>query len=179
MPVTRDGILGAMSLEQIAGLAVALLVMAFGVVGTVVPGLPGSPVIVGVALVHRLVYGPAGASWWVLATIAALAAVAMALDWLATVYGAKKFGATWKGMAGAVVGAGAGLFFAPIGLVVGPFVGAMLLEAAGGRTWKESGRAGLGAVLGLLVGAVGKLACCTAMIGLFAFDVIRRSTGAP
>ena len=61
------------------------------------------------------------------------------------------------------------------GIIVGPFLGALLLEMMGGREWKQAARAGLGAVIGLFVGALGKLACCVAMMGLFAFSVIMQS----
>jgi uncharacterized protein YqgC (DUF456 family) len=60
---------------------------------------------------------------------------------------------------------------------VGPFVGALVFEMAGGRDWKASSRAGVGATLGLLAGALGKLACCLAMMGAFTADVIYRSVG--
>jgi hypothetical protein len=129
-------------------------------------------VILGAAVLHKLIFREAGASWWVILALAALAGVAFALDWLATVYGARKLGATWRGMVGAVAGALVGLFFGPLGLVAGPFLGAVLLEMTGGRALGESGRAGIGAVLGILVGTVGKLACCIAMVGLFVLDVM-------
>jgi uncharacterized protein YqgC (DUF456 family) len=61
-------------------------------------------------------------------------------------------------------------------MLLGPFLGAMLFEMVGGRDWKDSGRAGLGATIGLLAGTLGKLACCAAMIGGFTVSVIYRST---
>jgi hypothetical protein len=67
------------------------------------------------------------------------------------------------------------MFFSLPGLILGPFLGATAFELAGGRPWQESGRAGLGATLGLLAGAIGKVACCVAMMGLFGANVVYRT----
>ena len=161
-----------MTIEQIIGLAVALLIMLIGVVGSLLPALPSTPVVLVVAVLHKLYFGDAGAAWWVIGVLAGLTVVSLVLDHLATLYGAKKLGATWKGAVGAVVGGIVGLFFSLPGILLGPFVGAVVFELAGGRNLKESGRAGLGATLGLLAGALGKAAFCAAMMILFAVNVI-------
>jgi hypothetical protein len=101
--------------------------------------------------------------------------LALLMDSLASMYGAKKLGASWRGLVGAVGGAVVGLFFSLPGIILGPFMGATLLEMAGGRALAEAARAGLGAVIGILVGAVGKLACCVAMTTLFAVSVLVRT----
>ena len=51
----------------------------------------------------------------------------------------------------------------------------MAFELAGGREFNEAARAGLGAMIGLVLGAAGKLACCAGMIALFAINVASRS----
>ncbi len=158
------------------GLALALMLV--GLMGSVVPVLPGMPLIFAVAVGHRLVAGPAGAQLWVLVTLGALALLALGADFVAGFYGAKKLGATRRGMVGAVLGGLVGLFFGPIGILVGPFAGAFLFEYVGGREWRESIKAGAGATLGLLVGAVGKLACGVAMILLFAANLLWRAGAA-
>lgn len=163
--------------EQIAGLVLAVFVMGVGVVGAVVPGLPSTPLVIVAAVGHRLYFGDQSASNLVLVVLAALTALSLVLDYLATMLGAKKLGASWRGVTGAVAGAIAGLFFSIPGLILGPFVGAVLGEMSGGREWKAAARAGAGALLGLLLGAVGKLACCFAMIALFVASVILRSNG--
>ncbi len=163
-------------MEQMVGLAVALLVMLFGLIGSLMPVLPGIPVIVAAAVGHRLYFGEQGASTWVLVLMAVMAIVAFGLDYLAGMIGAKKLGATWWGILGAVVGGLVGLFFNLPGIILGPFLGALILEMVGGRPFKPAVRAGAGAVLGLLAGAVGKVALCLAMILLFTTNVIYRST---
>jgi uncharacterized protein YqgC (DUF456 family) len=161
--------------EQIIGLGLALILMLAGLVGSLVPVLPGTPVILAAAIVHRLYFGAAGASNWVLASLGLLTLVSFGLDYLASVFGAKKLGATWRGVAGALVGALVGIFFSLPGVILGPFIGALLFELAGGREIKPAAKAGLGALLGLFAGALGKLAICTAMIALFLVNVIYRS----
>ena len=164
-----------MTAVEIVGLLAALLLMAIGVVGCVLPALPGTPLVLAAALIHKLIFGPAGAAWWVLALLALLTALSLGLDYVASVYGAKRLGATWRGAVGAIAGGLAGLFFLPFGVLVGPFLGAFLLELAGQRPWREASKAGLGATLGLLVGAAGKVAASIAMALLFAVNVIYRS----
>ena len=164
-----------MTAEQIIGLSLALLVMCFGLAGSVLPGIPSTPLVLLVAIGHRLWFGAAGASNLALVILGGLTALSLAMDYLASMYGAKRLGATWRGVLGAVVGGTIGMFFALPGILVGPFLGALLFEMMGGREWKQAAQAGLGAVIGLFVGALGKLACCVAMMGLFAFNVVMQS----
>ena len=157
--------------ELWTGYGIVLLVMFVGVMGNVIPGIPGTPLILAGAVGHQLYFaGQGGVGWWWVAALAALGLVALGLDYLATLIGAKKLGATWKGMLGALLGLVAGLFvFPPIGLIVGPFVGAMGFEWAFGRRAPEAAKAGVGAVIGMALGVVGKLVCSVVMFALFAF----------
>ena len=164
-----------MTTEQIIGLILALLIMSAGVAGSILPGLPSTPLVLLAAIGHKLYFGTSSADWWVVLVLAGLTALSAVMDYLASVYGAKKLGATWRGAVGAVVGGLIGLFFSLAGVVIGPFVGAVLFEMVGGRSFKDSSRAGVGAVIGLLAGALGKLACCVAMMGLFLLNVLYRS----
>ena len=165
-----------MTTEQIIGLILALLVMCVGLAGSILPGLPSTPLVLVGAVGHKLYFGPTGVAWWALVVLGAFTTVSLVVDYAASVYGAKKLGATWRGAVGAIMGGLIGLFFGLPGILIGPFAGAMLFEMAGGREWREASRAGVGATLGLLAGALGKLACCVAMMVLFAVNVIYRST---
>ena len=164
-----------MTADQIIGLSLALIVMCIGLVGSVLPGIPSTPLVMLAAIGHRLWFGPASASNLALVILGGLTALSLVMDYLASMYGAKRLGSTWRGVVGAVVGGLIGIFFAFPGIIVGPFLGALTFEMLGGREWKEAARAGLGAVIGLFVGALGKLACCVAMMALFAFSVIMQS----
>jgi hypothetical protein len=164
-----------MTAEQIIGFGVAMLIMALGVAGSVLPGLPSTPLVLVGAVAHKLYFGEASADWWVIGLLGGFMVLSLLMDYLATVYGAKRLGATWRGMVGAVVGGLVGLFFNLVGVLIGPFVGAMLFEMAAGRDVRASSKAGLGATLGLLAGALGKVGCSVAMMGVFAFNVLYRS----
>jgi len=157
------------------GLSLALLVMLAGLVGSVVPGLPGTPLILVAAIGHRLYFGDASASNLVLGVLVGLTIVSLAFDFLATVLGAKKFGATWRGALGALIGGIVGLFFSLPGIILGPFLGAMLFEMLGDKEFKKAAHAGLGAMLGLLLGIVGKFSIGVMMAVLFAVNVVMRS----
>lgn len=164
-----------MTTWEIIGLVLALLVMLIGTVGSVAPVLPGAPLVLGAAIVHRLVFGAAGASWMVIGVLTALTLFSVLLDFAATAYGAKKMGATWRGVTGAILGTVPGMFFGLPGIVLGPFLGAMVLEMVGGKGLHQAAKGGAGAVLGLFLGGVGKLAICGSMMALFTFNVIQRS----
>jgi uncharacterized protein len=165
------------TLEQIFGFALAVMAMLIGVVGSVLPAIPGTPLIFLVALAHRFYFGNAGASNLVLAVLLLIMLLSLAIDFLFGMLGAKKLGATWRGVLGAVLGAIAGLFFGLPGLVLGPFLGALTFEMLGKREFNDAARAGVGAVIGLFVGAIGKLACAVAMTGIFSLNVVSRASG--
>ena len=165
-----------MTPEQIIGLGLALLVMLLGLIGSILPGLPGTPLVFLAAVGHRLYFGQASVSNLVLGVLAGLMVVSLLLDFAATALGAKKFGATWRGAVGAVVGGLCGLLLVFPGIILGPFIGALLFELLGGKEFKAAASAGAGATLGLLLGLIGKFALTVVMAGLFAANVILRST---
>ena len=164
-----------MTTAEIIGLSLALLVMLAGLIGSLLPVLPGTPLVLVAAIAHRLYFGQAGVSNLVLGILVALTLVSVLFDFLAGMLGAKRFGATWRGMTGALVGGIIGLFFSLPGIILGPFLGAMLFEMLGGKEFKKAIHAGLGATVGLLLGIVGKFSICVVMMILFATNVILRS----
>jgi uncharacterized protein len=161
--------------EEIVGLSLTMLVMLAGLVGSLLPVLPGTPLVLVAAIGHRLYFGAASISNLVLGILVALTLISLVFDFLASLLGAKKFGATWRGMTGAVVGGIIGLFFNLPGIILGPFLGAMLFEILGDKEFKKAARAGLGATLGLLLGIIGKFSIAVMMIILFATNVVLRS----
>ena len=165
-----------MTPEQIIGLGLALLAMLLGLIGSILPGLPGTPLVFLAAVGHRLYFGQASVSNLVLGVLAGLMVVSLLLDLAATALGAKKFGATWRGAVGAVVGGLCGLLLVFPGIILGPFIGALLFELLGGKEFRAAANAGAGATLGLLLGIIGKVALTVVMAGLFAANVILRST---
>jgi|SRR6516162_11483181 uncharacterized protein YqgC (DUF456 family) len=164
-----------MTTAEIIGLALALFVMLIGFVGSLVPGVPGPPLVLVAAVVHRLYFGEHSVRLLVLLCLILLTIFSIVLDFVASMFGAKRLGATWKGAVGAVVGGLIGMFFWIPGMIVGPFVGAMVMEMIGGHEFKKASKAGAGAVLGLILGIIVKCAVCVAMMALFTLDVILRS----
>lgn len=164
-----------MTTEEIIGLSVALLVMLVAFGASVVPGMPGPLAVLVAATAHRLWFGQHSVGGLVLICLALLTFCSVALDFLAGVYGAKRFGATWRGLLGAFLGGLFGIFFSLPGIILGPFLGAVLFELLGGYEFDKASRAGVGATLGMLAGVIAKCMICAVMIALFTVDVILRS----
>lgn len=165
-----------MSTEQMIGLALTLLIMLVGLLGSILPAVPGPPLSLAAAIGHRLYFGAESASMTVLIVLVVLTVVSEVLDYLASAFGAKKLGATWRGALGAVIGGLIGIFFGVPGIILGPFLGATLFELLGQRGFATAAKAGTGAVLGLALGIVGKCSVAVIMMILFTVSVISRST---
>ena len=151
---------------------VALLLIA-GLIGSVVPALPGVVLILAGAVVHAVATGfdPIGPGR--LAILALLMVIAYGLDYAAGALGVKRFGGSGWAVTGAVVGALVGLFFGLPGLLLGPLAGALAAEYVYTRQLSTSARAAFGTVVGLLVGAVAKIGLALAMIALLIFWIWR------
>lgn len=147
-------------------LAVALVVA--GLAGVVLPALPGVPLLFAGLVVAAWAEGFAHVGEATIAVLAALALLAWVADFLAGALGAKRFGASRSAVVGAALGTLAGLFLGLPGVLLGPFVGAVLGELLARRDLAQAGRAGFGAWLGLLLGVAAKLSLSFAMIGVFA-----------
>ena len=143
------------------------LLIITGLVGCVVPILPGPLFVLMGAFLYAWYTGFAEVTWGVLGVLALLTLVSQALDYLASTMGARKFGASRWGVAGSFAGALVGLFFGIPGILIGPFVGAMLFEMLRGRNINESFKIGYGTLVGFLGGAIGKVAIAITMIGIF------------
>jgi uncharacterized protein len=155
-----------------AALVLACLVMLAGVAGTVIPALPGLPLIWLAALGYGWYEGFTKITYEYLGWSLVVVVLAAAAEHYARAWGAKRFGATSRGAWGAVIGSIAGLFFLPIGLIVGPFLGAALAEMAGGRPWSEAARAGWGGVVGVLGGVLVNFIIAVALVVSFLWTVL-------
>lgn len=150
----------------------AIVVMAIGLIGTVLPVLPGTTIILAAAIVHRLFLGAEeGMSWWGLSGLVGLALLSYGLEFASSYFGAKYFGATRWGVAGAVIGGIIGIFTGFATLLVLPIVGAILGELIAGKRLIKAGKAGWGTLLGSLAGMVGKLAIGLVMVSWWLISV--------
>jgi uncharacterized protein YqgC (DUF456 family) len=141
---------------------------AVGLIGTVLPVFPGTIIILGGAILHRVMLGPEkSVGWPTIAVLVLLTIATYALDFLSGYFGAKYFGATKWAMFGAVLGALIGIFFGIIGLFIGPVIGAVLGEFITGKKMIDAGRAGWGSLLGNLGAMIGKLVIALVMIAIF------------
>jgi uncharacterized protein len=149
----------------------ALLLL--GLAGTVVPFLPGTPLIVVAALVHAIAYDWTPVTPWRLALLAALAALSFILDYVAGGLGAMRGGGSLWAVAGALLGGVVGIFFGLPGLLLGPPVGAVAAELMRSGDLTTSIRTGVAAFMGIVAGAIANLAIAVTMIGLFLWWVTR------
>ena len=142
--------------------------MAVGLIGTVLPIVPGTTIILAAAVIHRIMLGAEkSVSWWTIAVLVLLTLASYALDLASGYFGARRFGATRWGVAGMIAGGIIGLFFAFPGLLIGPVIGAIAGEIIGGKRLVKAGRAGWGTLLGNIAGMIGKLVIGLAMVSWF------------
>jgi uncharacterized protein YqgC (DUF456 family) len=149
------------------GLAAVLVLI--GLVGVVLPALPGLPLVFAGMLLAAWAGGFEQIGPVPLVVLGLMTAVSFVIDFWATAHGAKRVGASRKALVGAVLGTFAGLFFAPIGLFVGPFLGALVGELMHGKEFRQAAKVGLGTWLGIVLAVVLKLGLAFAMLGVFAF----------
>lgn len=147
----------------------AIALVGMGLAGTVLPMLPGVPfVFIGLWLA-AWIDGFSHVGAFTLTVLGALTLLAVAVDFIASALGAKKVGASRQAVTGATLGTFVGIFFGLPGLLLGPFVGAVLGELSAQRSLGQATAAGVATWLGLLFGAIAKLALSLAMVGIFVF----------
>ncbi|MEG3788571.1 DUF456 domain-containing protein [Lysobacter sp. CCNWLW3] len=143
------------------------LLILVGIAGTVLPALPGLPLVFAGMLLAAWAGGFQQVGWLMLTVLGLLTLVSLGVDFLATAMGAKRVGASKLALIGAMAGTFAGLFFGPIGLFAGPFVGALGGELIHSRQLGQATKVGVGTWVGILVGTVLKLGLAFAMVALF------------
>jgi uncharacterized protein YqgC (DUF456 family) len=154
--------------SPILWLLAAILVVA-GIAGTVLPALPGAPLVFAGLLLGAWSDHFQKVGWFTLVILGILTLLSTAVDLLATAGGARRVGASWLAVFLAGVGGLAGFVFSLPGFILGPFVGAFAGELLARRgDWRRAGKVGLGTWLGMAVGAAAKLALIFTMIGVFA-----------
>ncbi|RMH90871.1 DUF456 domain-containing protein [Lysobacter pythonis] len=151
----------------------AAILVAIGMLGILLPALPGLPLVFAGLLLAAWADGFQHVHWGWMIPLGLLTALSLAVDFWATAMGAKRVGASRLALVGAMLGTLAGLFFGPFGLLAGPFVGALAGELLhrrrlSGNDLGDAAKIGLGTWLGIVFGVVLKLTLAFAMIGLFA-----------
>jgi uncharacterized protein YqgC (DUF456 family) len=146
---------------------IAIALIAVGVVGTVVPAVPGVILVFAGMALGAWIDGFTRIPAWVVVILGVLAALAWIVDYIAGALGAKRAGASGRAIVGAAVGTVAGIFTGLWGLVFMPLVGAAIGEFSAQRDLRRAGKVGVATWIGLLLGAAAKIAIVFAMVGIF------------
>ncbi|WP_029890463.1 DUF456 domain-containing protein [Polycyclovorans algicola] len=154
--------------EILLWLLVAVLVLV-GLAGVILPVLPGVPILFAGLWLAALVDDYLRVGSWTLILLGVMTVFAVAVDFLASVFGAQRVGASPEAIWGALIGSVIGIFFGLPGLLLGPFIGAVggELIARGGPA--RATEVGLATWVGLIVGTLVKLAVSLAMLFIFIF----------
>lgn len=152
--------------------SLAALLILVGLAGTVLPALPGMPLIFIGAWIAAAIddYTRIGSA--TLVVLGVLAVIGLATDWVASALGAKRAGASRAGLIGAALGTVAGVVTGLWGIVFMPLVGAAVGEFIGHRDLLRAGKVGVATWLGMLAGTVIKIALAFAMVGVLVFALI-------
>ena len=147
----------------------AIILIAAGIVGLVVPALPGIVLVFAGLVVAAWAEGFTYVGQGTLVVLLVLCLLGYGIDFLAGALGASRYGASKYSIIGAAIGAIAGMFFGLPGIILGPFIGAVVGELYVRRDLQAAGRAGFGAWIGLIAGTAAKIAITFVMIGVFIF----------
>lgn len=150
----------------------AACLVLLGLAGTILPALPGAPLVFAGLLLAAWIDGFQKVGIFPLVILGLLTVLTLVVDVVATALGAKKVGASRSAIVGSAIGTVVGLFFGIPGLLLGPFVGALLGEYSARKNWEQAGKAGLGTWLGIVLGTAVKLSVLFFMLGLFALAYI-------
>lgn len=146
---------------------IAIALMGLGLIGTVLPALPGVILVLAGVIVGAWIDDFAKVPVWIVVFIGVLAVLAWITDYAATFLGAKKAGASPWALIGAAIGTVLGIFMGLIGVLFMPLLGAALGQYLSERNTKNAAKVGLATWLGLIVGTVVKIAIVFIMLGIF------------
>lgn len=148
-----------------------ILFLVTGLVGSVVPILPGTTLMLLAVLLQKWLL-PETLTWSLVGWVAVFWLVSIVCDFVTTLIGTRLFGGTRWGMAGATGGAFAGMFFSLPMIILGTVLGAAVAEKwLAKRTYRQSMKAGAGAAVGFLLGTVARLGCAVIIVVLYAAAV--------
>lgn len=148
---------------EIVLLVIAGLCMLVGILGCILPGLPGVPVAYAGLWIAQFAER-VDFSWQTLLIWGIVTVVVSVLDFVVPAWGTKRYGGTKYGVWGSTIGVFVGLFFGALGVIICPLLGAIIGEMIGGKETNAAMRAGWGSFLGILCGTVLKLICCGWMV---------------
>jgi uncharacterized protein len=154
----------------------AILLITIGTVGTVLPVIPGAIVVFAGMLLAAWIDDFQRVGWITLTILGVLTALTFVFDIIGALIGAKRVGASRLALAGAAIGTLVGLFFGLLGILIAPFVGAVIGELISRRQLGPAARVGVGTWIGLAVGTLAKIALVFAMLAVFATSYLMDSS---
>ncbi len=157
---------------DILWIVLSALLVAVSFVGCVIPVLPGQ--VFAFAGVLALLPSKFAPDTHTCVLFGVAGAVVLLLDYIVPAFGARKFNCSRWGIFGCFAGTLVGIFFVPWGVLVGPFVGAVIGELIAGKKFGSSLKGGFGALLGFIFGVALKLAYCATCAGWCVFQVFIR-----
>lgn len=150
---------------EITLIIIAILLSVIGIIGCIIPGMPGVPLNYIAMLLLQWAFQPYGLVTLVIFGV--LTIIVSVLDYTIPIWTAKRFGATKQGIWGSIIGMILGIFFTPVGMILGTLLGAVIGDLIAGRTTPQATRSGLGSLFGTLV-TVGIKLTLAAVIALSA-----------
>jgi uncharacterized protein YqgC (DUF456 family) len=154
-------------MPEVAVLIIGLLLNGLGILGCILPALPG-PLLSWASLFLFFLLPEHEVGTTTLVITGVLMAIVTALDYVVPILGAKKFGSSREGILGGMLGIVVGLFFfPPIGIILGPLVGTIIGDIIAGGTFAKALNSGIGSLLGFLIGTSIKLIYCITVLTLF------------
>jgi uncharacterized protein YqgC (DUF456 family) len=153
---------------------VGVALLAAGVAGLLLPVLPGAVLLVAGVVALAWAGDFAILGWGTVAFAGAMGLAITAVDWAASLLGAKAFGASRWAVVGSAAGLVVGLFLGLPGIILGPAVGALAFEYAKDPNFERALKAGAGAFVGFVAGSVLKVTLAFALIGVVVLRFIFR-----
>ncbi len=143
-------------------LVLGIIIMLIGILGAILPLLPGPPLCYIALLIQQLRSDAPFTSkfLWIWAGITVLVT---ALDYIIPLYGTRKFGGSKYGIWGCTLGLIVGIWMGPLGIIIGPFVGAFIGEIIASNNSDQALKAAWGSFVGFLFGTLLKLITCVVM----------------
>ena len=143
-----------------------------GIAGVVLPAIPGSALLVLGAVLVAWAEGFTRVSGWTVALCAAIGLAIWVVDLAAGILGARAFGASKWAIVGAGLGLLVGMFFSLPGIILGPAVGAIVLEYARDPNFERALKAGAGAFLGFVLGSAVKVSLAFVLVGVLVVALV-------
>ena len=146
--------------------ACAILLILVGLAGTIIPALPGIPMIFAGAWLIAYMEDYMYFGWGTLIALGVLTVISIIIGWVSQTMGAQKAGATKMGLTGALLGTIIGIPFGLVGIFLFPVIGAFVGEMIGHRDMRKAGKVSWATWIGMIAGIAAKLAIAFVMIGI-------------